>query len=1394
MPPPGVMVPPLNNFTCPKNGTCPFTPGDYDYDTGQFENSSSLTTSGTTTRLYFNTLNLTNSFINTSGPGENLFIYVSGNLNVAGKNQVNAIIYVDGNVNYSGQATLEGALAAGGNLNVSGRADVTYDADAVANADLSGLCGDGQPAFDLQFGTTSGRSVTFDRAFESGVTPLVFLMPTIDVSSPSSDGPASLFLTSVSNTGFSFTQEQSPSSVTTANSMTDVSWIAVTPGSYTLSDGTPLVAGTLTTNAVTSEYQSNYDSVSLDSGLNVALHQLQTDNNSSCWSTSIGLLNSGSLSLALDLSDAWNGAGYCIPGAVLPANVNDEEIAYLATSAGNGTITVDGTDIQYDFANFNTGSGPTLSDQCNARSSLTGFTGLPSLVGKKTSRNGLDGGWLRRCYLSASSVSMVVDEDEYWDSERNHNQENYSIVALEVKQDPPVLQCVNDDFSAGLSSDSWDVTVPAGVTSPYVTGGRLRITEDATNQAAALTLRKLFPADANYVVVEFDYYGWSPNFGGGADGMAVIFSDGSVTPEPGSFGGSLGYAQRNNGDAGFAGGWLGVGFDEWGNFANPTEGRVGGPGSRPQAVSIRGSEASNYNYLTGTAANLSPNLDLRGTSTPGPGHRYRITLDSRITGSTEVLVERDINNGSGYFNLIPGFDAQAASGQGAVPADFFLSFTGSTGDVSNNHEIDNLQVCAIKMNDLDSQVHHFEFEYSATPLTCTPEVMTLKACADASCSQLVTDSVSAVLSVDDANAARWQTSTVNLTNGSAQVSLQGLNTSPVTIGISSSTPAADNPVLCSRNGAVATAAQCSFSFADSGFLIDVPDKLAGQPVTANITAVRSSDNALVCTPAFASVSKDIEFWSGYNSPSAPVPVGSEPQIALFGNDIGRTQASSTTITTTFDAQGQAQLTLDYPDAGRVSLNASYSGAVGDDDEGLTLTGSGSFVSAPVGLCVSTESTCSAADATCPVFKRAGETFKLNVSGRAWVAADDGDLCNNPVTPNYAHTGIQLGSQLVAPVGGANGVTGLTSYDHTISGTGQQELEQSVSEVGVFRFSATPPADYLGSSSAVADIPAAVSEPVGRFVPAEFLLSAVSLIPACGSGGAAFSYMGQEFSVSFTATARNLQQAQTQNFVTSASSAANFANATALLAAENANSGVDMAARLSSVPTLSWINGVATVTGHAVSFNRPTAPGVDGPFVSLDTGIIIQDGDGVAEMVNPDMDAGSSGVCSGASCTSVKLGSQQLLFGRLTMDNVYGPETEVLQMPLRAEYWNGSNWAVNLMDSCTAEGSGISGFNPALLSSVDDSNGYSYDPDLAGGQAITRSGSGPLVQGQSNLLWQSTGSSLYRGWIQAPLASPSWLKFYWNWDGSSPTLAQDPRSSAYFGTFRGHDKKLHWREQ
>ena len=973
----------------------------------------------------------------------------------------------------------------------------------------------------------------------------------------------------------------------------------------------------------------------------------------------------------------------------------------------------------------------------------------------------------------------------------------------------PVLQCFNDTFSQSALSSDWATKVLGSSTPPSLVQNRLRITPALANQATASTFQRLFPAENNLVTVEFDYYAWSPSSGTGGDGVAVILSDASVTPQPGSFGGSLGYAQRDDGTPGFKGGWLGVGLDEYGNFSNPNEGKVGGPGFRAQSITLRGSEAANYKYLAGTAANLNPRIDVRGTSTAQPNHKYRIKVDSTITGQAWVSVERDVRNGNGYQALVPAFNARAISGQGAVPKDFYLSFTGSTGGANNNHEIDNFKVCALQSRPIGQQVHHFEFDYSASPLTCKAETMTVRACANADCSQRFTDPVNAQLSINPNTNGAWyvggvNSPSLNFVNGLATAALRYNVTAPaVTIGVSSSIPStvAGSNTLCRKGSGLLNTASCTLAFADSGFIFDVPDKLANKPTSINISAVRKSNSSLECVPAFSDATKNVGFWSSYITPSS-IPAAWQQATTIKGNPlspsptiIGKTESTRTPIPVKF-TNGVASVEVNYPDAGKVELSARLDGV--GEDMGLVMIGSDQFVSVPAGLCVKpvdASASCPSANMSCNAYRKAGQSFGMTVQAMAWEKDGDPDFCSgNLPTPNFSDAQMKLASKVVAPSianGGLDGALGVASYSHSAQANNLNTISnQTISEVGVFQIAAQASPNYLGTASSL-NIPIGYSANIGRFVPDRFLVSNVSVIPACGG----FSYMDQLFPMSMELSALNIAGDITKNYFPP------FSLATAKLVGENNNNGVDLQSRLSALPIKadSWNQGVATVdASYQANFSRVT-PNVatnlyqDGPFELLDIGVQLMDNDprpnGLYSYVaSPDMDAASTGTCT--NCNAKKISTQTLRHGRVVMDNTYGPETEILRMPTRAEYWNGSSWALNTADNCTTA-------VYALGSQVDHSAlGYNFDPDLVAGQSVVRSGGTATFQaGQFELLWQAvTTSGLpYRGQVTAPLDVPTWLEWYWNWNGVSPTAVTEPRASAYFGRYRGHDKIIYWRE-
>ncbi|WP_392341814.1 hypothetical protein [uncultured Shewanella sp.] len=368
--------------------------------------------------------------------------------------------------------------------------------------------------FHIQYGksTVSGSGstyVTFDAAFPTAVTPLVFLMPTTEESN--NDGPASVFIDSVSEQGFTWSQKE-PSLTTNryvkSTEMSEVHWIAVTAGAYDLPNNTKLIAGSVDYDKALIGSNSPYTSVTLPLDNKVVLNQIQTQNNN-CWFTSTSTSSGSELQLALDTSEVYS-SGQCQPGNLNNNPIQNETIGYLVLESGNGTMTLNGVDTNYHFGQaqtFTDSGTKDVSEQCRYTTPLIGFKGAPILVAGKNSRLGGDGGWLRRCQLTNDKVSMVVDEDTFSDSDRKHRWEHYSFVAFEKKVD--TLICFRDEFTRSDVGDDWALKVLGSSLPPTIVEGRLRFTSASGNQATSSTYQRLFPAEDNLVEIEFDYYAWS---------------------------------------------------------------------------------------------------------------------------------------------------------------------------------------------------------------------------------------------------------------------------------------------------------------------------------------------------------------------------------------------------------------------------------------------------------------------------------------------------------------------------------------------------------------------------------------------------------------------------------------------------------------------------------------------------------------------------------------------------------------------------------------------------------------------------------------------------------------------------------------------------------------------
>ncbi|MEL7036254.1 MAG: DUF4347 domain-containing protein [Cyanobacteria bacterium J06592_8] len=229
--------------------------------------------------------------------------------------------------------------------------------------------------------------------------------------------------------------------------------------------------------------------------------------------------------------------------------------------------------------------------------------------------------------------------------------------------------------------------------------GALQLTSAINDETGFIIYDFPVRADAG-LDIEFDLHIYG---GDGGDGISFFLIDGEASPQKsGSFGGSLGYAQFTRID-GLEGGYLGIGFDEFGNFANPTEGRVGGPGRTPDAVTVRGSEEEDYKFLT-TSGTLDVSLDNTDTQDREEARR-RVEILLTQEGLLTIFLDLDLNGSlEPDETVIEDFDVVAANGN-TFPETFKFGFAASTGRRTNIHEISNLEVDTLQeppVLDLDS--------------------------------------------------------------------------------------------------------------------------------------------------------------------------------------------------------------------------------------------------------------------------------------------------------------------------------------------------------------------------------------------------------------------------------------------------------------------------------------------------------------------------------------------------------------------------------------------------------------------------------------------------------------------------------------------------------------------
>ena len=1015
------------------------------------------------------------------------------------------------------------------------------------------------------------------------------------------------------------------------------------------------------------------------------------------------------------------------------------------------------------------------------------------------------------------------------------------------------LNCISDIFPGpGALSSEWSASSSNGSFGipRIVENGRLRLTDASGQVATVATLLNQFPGAENRVEVEFDYYAYN---GSGADGVAVTFSDADISPSPGSYGGALGYAQRSGGNNGFAGGWLGIGIDEYGNFSNANEGKLGGSGFARDSVALRGSGSgtTGYPFLTGTGT-LSPGID-QGGSTPNPGHRYKIIIDHTM-GGREAYITVERNTGSGYVEIIPRFDIYAVNpSQADVPTNWVVSFTGSTGGATNIHEIGDFGVCAAQPIGALKSLDHFDISLPVTGSTCAPSLVSINAIDNFGA--IMTDYTGTVDISTSSNHGNWSKQIAdgilnptpdNDDNGAVQYTFVASDNGGITLNLEN-THADALTVSVEDNAESVLSTSSKITFSDNAFVISENDALDYDVVAGRdhqfIASLWTKDSAsgLCAVNANYHGLFDLKAWitNGVNDAG-----GAAPKLLddVGGISMPASLPASNNITLDF-SNGLALFNWRTTDVAQhtLSLLDNTSDFVVDElGNPLSISSSNIFspwAVRPFGFYLEVIGNPKASDANGDKYIAAGQDFTVNVTAVRYDAGDDSNGDGHPdghadsdpfnnsnlsdnlpaVSFGNENEAVDLSSLLILPTPLPSPGTGIdpglsvtNPIDPSSFSLGVAAKTAQFNEVGIIEVTAllTAPG-YLNNPATNVY---GASGVVGRFYPASFDISFASLSPATfnKSCNSTFTYMDQPFLFltppDVTITAVNAHGDKTENYekdfwklgadLQEQSSCHGSGSIKGFCYTDNVLGDAILSApdANQSYGVIDDVGGEVVFTLHDAAtdefiYGRPST-GLIAPFdADVQLNIELEDSDGVTG-ANALSNIGFSGDTDPAGGDQNIANDEFLRYGRWVLENAFGPETAPLKIPMSAQYYDGTTFVTNTDDSC----------------SVYDSMGMQVDPSLKAGGTTTPLGSGTASSGFAPLADQielSAPGVGHEGTANLCLTVDAWLKFDWNGDGLDLTQACDltvsgeqndnPTSTATFGRYRGHDRIIYWRE-
>ena len=547
---------------------------------------------------------------------------------------------------------------------------------------------------------------------------------------------------------------------------------------------------------------------------------------------------------------------------------------------------------------------------------------------------------------------------------------------------------------------------------------------------------------------------------------------------------------------------------------------------------------------------------------------------------------------------------------------------------------------------------------------------------------------------------------------------------------------------------------------------------AGVEDTVQITAYGQVQGGNVCgiVTDFTG-SQQLKFWFDYVDPNTgalPILFRADLQSNTT-NNLAITENAAGTYAVAFSS-GVASVGIKYRDVGKLKMHTALS-------SNSSVSGStNNFVVKPATFALTIGNNPGAADASGGIFKKAGEAFS--------VVATVQDIDGN-TTPNYgneaAAEGIEVySSTLVAPVGGRNGTSGLgilgngSAFTKSTPGVFTAN-NVSFDEVGIIKINArVADQNYIGAGN----VSGTETGNIGRFTPNN--LSITANTPSLNSGCIAcgFTYLGQSFTYStapqLTVTARNVAGGTTINYANTFYKLS-IGTISAVYSSNSTQALLNSALAEADINVAEQGNGVALISlddGGGISFSKVN--GIDAsPFnAELALAVTVQDSDSIAYASNP--------YTFGAVTTGNGIafnGGKAFYQGRVGVKNANGSELINLTVPFIVEYFNGTDYIPNTLDSATQ----LLSNNITLTPSPGSLNtSVSIQNQVGGIGAVILAAPSPAVTGYVD--------------VEVNLSSMQYLQHDWPHDGNVDGLFNDnPVSRGTFGIYSGDPNVIYMRE-